>query len=236
MGRFKLYGSQKFKRILLGLLVIVAVILIVKVGIDNRKPKDVEDKKVEEMKIEEPKVEEQAEVKPGVKVNEEEENLYNDARNTFDEGNNSGTIEKANAIIAKFPESYKAYNIRGFAKVFSISFDEGMKDIDKALTIKPNYGYGLYAKAFNYELHDKFDDALVYYDKSLAIEDYMWTYYGKASIYGRRGDVANTVANLKKAIEVEGAKGNESGVKKVARDEKDFNPVRGNAEFEALIK
>ena len=218
MGRFKLYGSQKFKRILLGLLVIVAVILIVKVGIDNRKPKDVEDKKVEEMKIEEPKVEE--------KVNEEEENLYNDALNTFDQEDRSGTIEKANAIIAKFPDSYKAYNIRGFAKAFSVSFEEGMKDIDKALTIKPNYGYGLYTKAFNYELHEKFDDALVYYDKSLAIEDYMWTYYGKASIYGRRGDVVSTVANLKKAIEIEGAKGNESGVKKVARDEKDFNPVR----------
>ena len=111
-----------------------------------------------------------------------------------------------------------------------------MKDIDKALTIKPDYGYGLYAKAFNYELHEKFDEALVYYDKSLAIEEYMWAYYGKASIYGRRGDVASTVANLKKAIEVEGAKENESGVKKEARNEKDFDPVRGNAEFEALIK
>ena len=57
MGRFKLPGSQKFKRILLGLLVIVAVILIIKIGIDNRKSKVVEDKKVEETKIEEPKVE-----------------------------------------------------------------------------------------------------------------------------------------------------------------------------------
>lgn len=232
MRRFKLYGSQKFKRILLGLLVIVAVILIVKVGIDNRKSKEVEDKKVEEIKIEEPKVGEKAEVK----VNEEEENLYNDTLNTFYQENYSGTIEKANAIIAKFPDSYKAYNIRGFAKAFSKGFEDGMKDIDKALTIKPNYGYGLYTKAFNYELHEKFDDALVFYDKSLEVEEYMWTYYGKASIYGRRGDVVSTVANLKKAIEVEGAKENESGVKKEARTEKDFNPVRGNAEFEALIK
>jgi tetratricopeptide (TPR) repeat protein len=232
MARFKLHGSEKFKRIVLGLLVIVAVILIVKVGIDNKKSKEVEDKKIEEIEIEEPKVEEKIEVT----INEEEENLYNDTLNTFYQEDYSGTIEKANAIIAKFPDSYKAYNIRGFAKAFSKGFEEGMKDIDKALAIKPHYGYGLYTKAFNYELHDKFNEALDYYDKSLEVEEYMWTYYGKASIYGRRGDVANTVANLKKAIEVEGAKENESGVKKEARIEKDFNPVRGNAEFEALIK
>lgn len=228
MGRFKLHGSQKFKRILLGLLVIVAVILIIKVGIDNRKSKVVEDKKVEEVTIEEPKVE--------VSVSEEEENLYNDTLNTFYQENYSSAIEKASDIIAKFPDSYKAYNIRGFAKAFSVSFEDGMKDIEKGLEIKPDYGYARYAKAFNYELYDKFDEALDWYDKSLAIEDYVWTYYGKASIYGRRGDVAGTVANLKKAIEVEGAKENESGVKKEARTEKDFNPVRGNAEFEALIK
>lgn len=232
MKRFKLYGSQKFKRTLLGILVIVAVILIVKVGIDNRKSGEVEEKKMEEVKIEEPKVEE----KPEVKVNEEEENLYNDTLNAFYEGNYSVTIEKANSIIAKFPDSYKAYNIRGFAKAFSVGFEEGMKDIEKALVIKPDYGYGRYTKAFNYELYDKFNEALDWYDKSLEIEDYMWTYYGKASIYGRRGDVENTVVNLKKAIEVEGAKENESGVKKEARKESDFNPVRGNAEFEALIK
>ncbi|PRR83559.1 tetratricopeptide repeat protein [Clostridium vincentii] len=236
MGRFKLHGSQKFKRILLGLLVIVAVILIIKVGIDNRKSKVAEDKKVEEVTIEEPKVEEKVEVA----VSQEEENLYNDTLNTFYQEDYSGTIEKANAIIEKFPDSYKAYNIRGFAKAFSKDFtkgfEEGMKDIDKALTIKPNYGYGLYTKAFNYELHEKFNDALVCYDKSLEIEDYVWTYYGKASIYGRRADVESTIVNLKKAIEVEDTKENESGVKKVAREEKDFDPVRGNAEFEALIK
>lgn len=232
MGIFKLPGSQKFKKMLLGLLVIVAAILILKIGIDNRNAKVVEDKKVEETKIEAPKIEEEIEVKIG----EEEENLYNDALNTFYQEYYSETIEKANAIIAKFPGSYKAYNIRGFAKAFSISFDEGMKDIDKALTIKPEYAYGLYTKAFNYELYDRFDEALVYYDKSLEFEKYLWAYYGKASIYGRRGDVANTVANLKKAIEIEGSKENESGVKKEAKTEKDFDPVRGNVEFEALIK
>jgi tetratricopeptide (TPR) repeat protein len=232
MGIFKVPGSQNFKRILLGVLVIVSVIVLIKIGIDNRKSEVVEDKTVEETKIEEPK----EEAKIEAVVNEEEENLYNDARSAFFQGDYSGTVEKANTIIKKFPDSYKAYNIRGFAKAFNVSFEEGMKDIDKALTIKPDYAYGLYTKAFNYELYERFEEALVYYDKSLALEADMWAYYGKASIYGRRGDVANTVANLKKAIEVEGAKANESGVKKEAKTEKDFDPVRGNAEFENLIK
>jgi len=232
MGRFKLPGSERFKRIVLGILVIATVILIVKIGIDNKNSKEIADKKVEDIKTEEPKVEEKLEVE----VNQEELNLYNDALNTFYQEDYSSTIYKANAIITKFPDSYKAYNIRGFAKAFKVSFEEGMKDIEKSLAIKPDYGYGRYAKAFNYELHDKFDDALKWYDKSLEVEDYMWTYYGKASIYGRWSDTASTVSNLKRAIEVEGAKENESAVKKNARTEGDFDPVRGNAEFEDLIK
>jgi len=232
MSIFKVPGSQKFKRFLLGVLTIVAVIVVTKVVIEYKKPEVAQNKIVEDTKIEEPKEEEKIQAT----VNEEEENLNKDARSTFDQGDYKQTIEKANAIIAKFPDSYKAYNIRGFAKAFNVSFEEGMKDIDKGLSIKPDYWYGFYAKAFNYELYDKFEEALVYYDKSLEVEKYMWTYYGKASIYGRQGDVANTVDNLKKAIEVEGAKENESGIKKEAKTEADFDPVRGNAEFEAIIK
>ncbi|SJT83751.1 Uncharacterised protein [Clostridioides difficile] len=69
----------------------------------------------------------------------------------------------------------------------------------------------------------------MWYNKNLEIENYIWTYYGIASIYGRRGDVQNTVKYLSKAIEIDEV------VKKEARDEADFNPVRDSKEFKDLI-
>lgn len=235
MSRIKLPGSKKLKIGLLIILVILAVIIIVKTGMDNKKDVKLEESLSSEELIsaEEEKVD-KVEEKPS--INQEEENLYNEAYSLFFQGNYSASIEKANNIIGKFPESYKAYNIRGISKAFNVSFEEGMKDIDKSLDINPNYGYARYNKALNYELHGRFDESIMWYDKALQVEDYMWSYYGKASIYGRRGDVENTVSNLKKAIEVEGANTGESGIKKEAKTEKDFDPVRGNLKFEELIK
>ncbi|MPN00484.1 hypothetical protein SDC9_147679 [bioreactor metagenome] len=105
-----------------------------------------------------------------------------------------------------------------------------MKNINKALEISPNYGYALFNKALTYELYDKYDEALKWYDKNLEVENYIWSYYGKASIYGRKGDVKNTVKYLKIAIEMDKV------VKEEARVERDFDNVRQSKEFQELIK
>ena len=159
-----------------------------------------------------------------------EESLYEEARNLFfNERNYEKTIEKANEIINQFPESYKAYNIRGIAKAYNGDFHEGMKDIDKALDLNSEFGYARFNKALNYELYGEYDNALTWYDKALEVEDYVWSYYGKASIYGRRGDVENTIKYLKIAISMD------SSVKDEAKTESDFDNVRDSKEFQDLI-
>ena len=159
-----------------------------------------------------------------------EESLYEEARNLFfNERNYEKTIEKANEIVNQFPESYKAYNIRGIAKAYNGDFHEGMKDIDKALDLNSEFGYARLNKALNYELYGEYDNALTWYDKALEVEDYVWSYYGKASIYGRRGDVENTIKYLKIAISMD------SSVKDEAKTESDFDNVRNSKEFQDLI-
>ncbi|MDS0527213.1 hypothetical protein NNC19_16090 [Clostridium sp. SHJSY1] len=235
MNRIKIPGNRRTKILLLIILVIISILIIINIGLDNRKSIKVEEKASSEEHIssEEEQIDKVEEKNSN---NQEEETLYNEAYSLFFQGNYSGSIEKANNIVSKFPESYKAYNIRGIAKAYSIGFEEGMKDIDKSLQIKGDYGYARFNKALNYELNGKYDESLSWYDKALEVENYMWSYYGKASIYGRRGDVENTILNLKKAIEVESAKDQESGIKKEARTEKDFDPVRGNKAFQEIIK
>lgn len=162
-------------------------------------------------------------------ISDRERELYNSAYTTFFTGDYAGAVSKSDEIVKEFPESYMGYNIRGIAKAYNGDFNGGMSDIDKSLSIKPDYGYGRFNKALTYELYSQFDNALEWYNKALEIEDYVWTYYGIASIYGRRGDVSNTVEYLKKAVDIE------SAVKEEARTESDFNPVRNSKEFKELI-
>ena len=229
MSTFKLPGNLKVKKIILAVLVLISIGVIIQFASENRKTDIKEETKVEE-KIEDGN--EEALV-PEQTISEED-NLYSDAYNTFFTGDYSGTIAKADAIIAKYPESFKGYNIRGIAKAFAGSFENGMKDIDKALEINPDFGYARYNKALNYELYGYYDESLRWYDKALEIEDYMWSYYGIASVYGRRGDAASTVNYLEKAVEAEKAEG-KSAIIEEAKTERDFDPVRNSQEFNNFI-
>lgn len=234
-SNFKLPGNLRTKKIILIFLVIVVAVILIINGVKNKKDELAKPSKDSNLQI---KSEESSSADENNEKNVDnnegsntiEEALYEEARNLFfNEGDYEKTIEKADEILSKFPDSYKGYNIRGIAKAYNGSFKEGMKDIDKSLEINSDFGYARFNKALNYELYGEYDEALIWYDKALEIEDYVWSYYGKASIYGRKGDVKNTVKYLKIAISME------STVKNAAKTESDFDNVRDSQEFQDLI-
>jgi tetratricopeptide (TPR) repeat protein len=166
------------------------------------------------------------------KIAESEKQLeakYQEGYNAFASKEYSTAIQIEDEIIQKNPTFYKAYNVKGIAQCFSNNFEGGMANIDKSLQLKPDYGYALFNKGLAYELYGHYDDAIKWYNKDLEVEEYVWSYYGISSIYGRRGDVANTVKYLKLALDIDPV------VKDVAKTEKDFNNVRNSKEFQALI-
>ncbi|MCH5138523.1 hypothetical protein JMF89_15130 [Clostridiaceae bacterium UIB06] len=162
--------------------------------------------------------------------NKKLEDKYQESTKSFGDKKYQDTINIADSIINEDPNFYKAYNIKGIALCYSNNYDEGMKNIDKALELKPNFGYARFNKALAYELHGAYDQSLQWYDKALEVENYIWSYYGKASIYGRRGDVENTIKYLKTAVDMS------PDIKGIAREEEDFNPVKDSKEFQDLIK
>lgn len=105
-----------------------------------------------------------------------------------------------------------------------------MQQIDQSLKLNPNYGYARFNKALANELYEHYDEAIIWYKKDLEVEKFEWSYYGIASIYGRKGDVNNTVKYLKLAIDIN------PSVKNNAKNEKDFDNVRNHMEFNELIK
>lgn len=163
-------------------------------------------------------------------LQKEIETQYNKAYGLFFQGKYKEAITLADNIVKKDINFYKAYNIKGIALCFSSNFEEGMKNIDKSLNIKPDFAYGRFNKALAYELYGHYDDSLKWYDEALEVENYVWSHYGKASIYGRLGDVENTVKYLKIAISMNG------GVKEEARHEKDFDKVRNSDAFKKLVQ
>ncbi len=154
---------------------------------------------------------------------------------SYNSRNYADCIAAMNYIISQDDKFYKAYTIKGIALCFSSrdKYDEGMKNLDKALEIKSNYGYGIYNKALALELYGHYNDAIATYKKALSIEKFVWSYYGIASIYGRYGDVNNSVSYLKSAIN---SSANPQGVKDCAKKEPDFNNVKNSQAFQAEVK
>lgn len=163
------------------------------------------------------------------KKNKVLEEKYNIGYKAFFDKKYEEAIKVEDDVIKEDSKFYKAYNIKGIALCFNGDFNEGMKNIDKALQINPNYGYARFNKALAYELYDKYEEALEWYDKNLEVENYIWSYYGKASIYGRRGQVEKAVENLKIAISMD------KSIKEEAKKEKDFDPIRERKEFIDLV-
>lgn len=139
------------------------------------------------------------------------------------------SIETETKVINKDSNFYKAYAVKGIALAYSGNFNKGMEQIDQALKLKPNYGYARFNKALTYELFGHYEEAIIWYKKALEVEKFEWSYYGIASIYGRKGDIKNTIKYLKLAIDIN------PNVKNAAKNEEDFNNVRSSMEFKVLI-
>lgn len=230
--RIKLPGSIKFKLTILIILILVALGIFIYEGTNNRKQLELKEKQQQallEEKQEEAKKEKQIEEELK-KKKEELEKIYNNAYEAFFNKERTKAIELTTEIINKDPNYYMAYNLRGISKAYNKNLDEGLKDIDKALELAPDYGYARFNKALAYELFGRYEEALIWYNKALEVEDYQWSYYGIASIYGRRGEVENTVKYLKKAVDKDPA------IKEIAKEESDFNPVKNSPQFKELVK
>ncbi|GAA0078248.1 hypothetical protein UT300005_26260 [Clostridium sp. CTA-5] len=230
----KLPGKIKVKKVILLVLVIGAILVLTYEGVKNKREKLDLNKGNQEQEAQFKEDSKEMDINLNnnediLKKEEQEKNLYNEAYTLFFSNQYEKAINKANELIDFSPSSAKGYNIRGIAKSYNGDFKDGMKDINKALELDSQYGYAMFNKALTYELYGELDEALVWYNKNLEVEEYVWTYYGIASIYGRRGDIQNTVTYLKKAINID------ESVKKEARDEADFNPVRDYKEFQELI-
>jgi tetratricopeptide (TPR) repeat protein len=238
--------SVKFKLIIFAILSIIAIVVIITDNtvssniVINDKAKETDNKNeiirkqelvgVETSKQQEAKKNED-EKQQQIKMKQEElEKKWKLGYDEFFEKKYEKAIETQRQVIKEDPNFYKAYAVEGIALAYNGDFEKGMQQIDKALELKPDYGYARFNKALANELYNNYDEAIKWYEKALEVEKFEWSYYGIASVYGRKGDVNNTVKYLKLAIDI-----NQS-IKDEAKGEKDFDKVKNSAEFKQLIE
>lgn len=155
---------------------------------------------------------------------------YQKAYKLYNSYEYSDAIRICNQILDREPKHYKALTVKGIAICYTDTLQKGMYYIDKALAIKPDFGYARYNKALAYERFGLHEKSLEWYKKALEVEEYVWTYYGIASLYGRIGDVKNTVFYLNKA------KALDPVVKVLAPKEEDFKTVWNDPLFTEAMK
>ena len=165
------------------------------------------------------------------KANQQEAlKLYNQGLKLYYNRQFNEGLTLFNKALTLDPDCYQALNGKGATYAFLGRYDDGIALIQKALKLEPDFVYGHFNLGLANELAGRWNEAIAAYHSAIALDEKdVWSYYGIASIYGRQGNVENVVAYLSQAIALD------PDVKAVAKDEKDFDPVKNDSRFQALL-
>ncbi|MCB2353755.1 tetratricopeptide repeat protein [Clostridium estertheticum] len=213
--------SFKIKLIIFTVICAMEAGIVVNAKIKNSNVIEINDKnRMENLQLQECEIKNQAELEKRWKIGYDQ----------FFEGEYAKAIATENQVLKEDSKFYKAYAVKGIALAYNGDFKGGMRQIDNSLKLKPDYGYARFNKALAYELYGYYAEAIKWYERDLKVEKSEWTYYGIASIYGRKGDINNTVKYLKLAIAIN------PNIKNKAKNEKDFENVKKYNQFKFLIE
>ncbi|MBU3155671.1 hypothetical protein LL037_07255 [Clostridium estertheticum] len=213
--------SFKIKLMIFTIICAMEAAIVVNAKIKNSNVIEINDKNgMKNLQLQECEIKKQADL----------EKIWKIGYDQFFEGEYAKSIITENQVLKEDSKFYKAYAVKGIALAYNGDFKGGMRQIDNSLKLKPDYGYARFNKALAYELYGYYAEAIKWYEKDLEVEKSEWIYYGIASIYGRKGDINNTVKYLKLAIVIN------PNIKNEAKNEKDFENVKQYNQFKLLIE
>lgn len=222
--------SLKRKYIIMFILILMGITLLTYIGIDNNNKmketeakyeKLIQDKKSENQKLQQKiaadKIEEQQ--------NKKLDDMFNQSLKYYESKKYTAAIKSCDEILKIDKNSYKAITLKGISLCYTQKYNDGTALIDKALSIKGDYGYGIFNKALSYDLVGKYEEAKTWYKKALDVEIYPYSYYNLAIIYCREGNLNEAIDNLKQAISLKG------DLKNIAKADSKFIKIKETKEF-----
>ncbi len=149
---------------------------------------------------------------------------------------NLGSFEEALASYDKAleikPDYHYAWNNRGNALKNLGSFEEALASYDKALEIKPDYHEAWDNRGSALSKLGQYNEALFNHDKALEIQpNYANAFYNKACTYALQSQIELVLENLQQAINL-----NPDKYREMAKTDSDFDSIRSDNRFQALIE
>ena len=130
------------------------------------------------------------------------------------------------------PDKHVAWNNRGIALGNLGRFEEAIAAYDQALKIKPDFNQAWYNRGVALGNLGRFEEAIAAYDAALKIKpDKYEAWYNKACCYALQGNIELAIENLKQAINL-----NPEKCPKIAKNDSDFDNIREDERFQALIQ
>lgn len=139
-------------------------------------------------------------------------------------------IENFDKILKIGPATEAGWINKGLCLIGLKKIQDAIKNYDIALRFNPNFNLILYHKAFALIQLEKYDDAIPYLKKSIRTNPkFANAYYDLACIESIRKNKEISLGLLEKAIKLD------SGYKKKANNDKDFDDIRDSLEFKELV-
>ena len=144
---------------------------------------------------------------------------YQEAINSFEQG------------IKVKPDYADAWNNRGVCLAKIQKYQEAVKSYNQAIAIKNDYGDAWNNRGACLMKLGIYGEAIACFDNAVKIQpDFFSAWYNQARCYSLKGDVDMALKSFEKAVSLNGKKS-----QKMAKNEPDFDNIRGHELFQKLI-
>ncbi|MGL4499824.1 MAG: TPR end-of-group domain-containing protein, partial [Planktothrix sp.] len=109
--------------------------------------------------------------------------------------------------------------------------EAALSSYETALNLEPDAAYIWGNRGYVLHILGRYDEAMASYQKVLELDSNSANaYYNIACLYGVQGNVDVAIHNLKRAIELD------SECREMAKTDSDFDRLRQNSQFQALLE
>jgi tetratricopeptide (TPR) repeat protein len=139
-------------------------------------------------------------------------------------------MEDFERAIELNPEFAEAYYNRGIAYGFLQEYERAIEDYDRAIELNPEYAEAYYNRGLTYAELQEYERPIEDYDRAIELNpELAEAYYNKACAYALLSRAGAALGFLERAIELaEAYRGS-------AREDEDFDGLRGDERFDTLI-
>ena len=168
-----------------------------------------------------------------IKLNPEDADIYNNRGVSYDElKQHERAIEDYDQAIKLNPELAKAYYNRGNSYAELKQYERAIEDYDQAIKLNPERADIYNNRGISYANLKQYERAIEDYDQAIKLNpEGGSSYYNKACSYALQGLVIETTKWLRQALTKDAKDSCE-----LARQDSDFDGIRGEAVFQKLLE